>query len=75
MSQRSLDERLREQLGQEDHMDTRTQPNTGFGHVEGCEILRVEAEDACLEFLRCAPSCPHGEVVLLRPDQAERFKR
>jgi hypothetical protein len=56
-------------------MDTRTQPNTGFGHVEGCEILRVEAEDACLEFLRCAPSCPHGEVVLLRPDQTERFKR
>jgi hypothetical protein len=49
--------------------------DTGFGDVEGCEIMRVEAEDACLEFVRCAPSCPHGEVVLLRPDQAERFKR
>jgi hypothetical protein len=54
-------------------MDARTEPNTEFGHIEGCEILRVEGEDARLELRRCAPSCPHGEVVLLRPDQAEGF--
>jgi hypothetical protein len=54
-------------------MSARTEANKEFGHVEGCKILRVEGEDARIELLRCAPNCPHGEIVLLRPDQAERF--
>ena len=49
------------------------EPNTGFGHITGCEIVRVEGDARALELLRCAPSCPHGEVCLPRPDQANWF--
>jgi hypothetical protein len=51
------------------------EPNPGFGHVTGCEIVRVEGEAGVLELLRCAPSCPHGEVYLPRPEQASWFER
>ena len=44
-------------------------PNTGFGHITGCEIVRVESDAGALELFRCAPSCPHGEIYLPRPDQ------
>jgi hypothetical protein len=56
-------------------MVTRTLTNTEFGHIDGCKILRVEDDDASLEFRRCAPACPHGEVVLMRPDEGEQLKR
>lgn len=51
------------------------EPNTGFGHIIGCEIVRVEGDVGVLELLKCAPSCPHGEVYLPRPDQARWFEQ
>jgi hypothetical protein len=51
------------------------EPNTGFGHITGCEIVRVEGDAGVLQLLSCAPSCPHGEVYLPRPDQADWLER
>jgi hypothetical protein len=51
------------------------EPNTGFGHITGCEIVRVEDEAGALELLSPAASCPHGEVYVSRPDQASWFER
>ena len=50
-------------------------PNTAFGHVTGCEIVRAEGDAGVLELLRCAPSCPHGEIYLPRPDQVNWLAR